>query len=126
MALKEGSRFFRPSVAQYTPQFVEEPYPIDELMQEGRRDQQKRDLTLGALGQMTEHLQVNADPLHEQHKTDLLQSYYDRVDKLASQLSEGASPDQVLGALTRSNNNSKPLLAGSSPAAATCFRRHES
>jgi hypothetical protein len=105
MALKEGSRFFRPSVAQYTSQFVEEPYPVDELMQEARRDQQKRDMTLGALGEMTEYLQVNADPAHEQYKTELLQNYYGRVDKLASQLSEGANPDQVLSALTKINRD---------------------
>ncbi len=105
MALKEGSRFFRPSVAQYTSQFVEEPYPIDELIQEGRLDQQKRDMTMGALGQMSEYLQVNADPSQEKFKTDLLKNYYGRVDKLASQLSEGASPDQVLGALTKINRD---------------------
>jgi hypothetical protein len=73
------------------------------MMQEGRRDQQKRDMTIGALGQMSEYLKVNADPSQEKFKSELLQNYYGRVDKLSKQLTEGANPDQILGALTAIN-----------------------
>jgi hypothetical protein len=105
MALEEGNRFFRPTVAQYTPQFVEEQYPFGEMLALAERDQAKRDYALGQLGEISKYLQVNADPEQEQHKTALLEDYYGRVNQLSQRLSEGTPPDQVLGALTTINRD---------------------
>ena len=100
MALQEGNRFFRPTVAQYTSQFVEEPDVYNEMLALGERDQQKRDMTQGALGQMTEYMDVNASPAHEKYRNELLQGYHGEIGTLAEQLQSGANPDQILGRLT--------------------------
>ena len=100
MALKEGNRFFKPSLAQYTPQFVEEESLFPQMLAIGERDQQKGDQVIGELGQMDIYLQVNADRSQQKLRGKVLKGYYDRVDDLTKQIIEGANPDQIYGSLT--------------------------
>ena len=75
MPVKEGNRFFQPTSAQYTSQFVEEESLFPQMIGLAERDLQKRDLALGELGQMTQYLNINADPHQEQFRQEKLQEY---------------------------------------------------
>ena len=105
MALREGSRFFKPSVAQYTSRFVEQDDLFPEMLAMGERDQQKRDFARGKLDQISQYLQVEADPSQEQYRTELLSDFQGRIGELSEKLLSGASPDEVLGGITRINTD---------------------
>lgn len=103
MALREGSRFFKPSMAQYTSRFVEQDDLFPELLALGERDQQKRDFARGKLDQISQYLQVEADPSQAGARTELLSGFQGRIGELSEKLLSGASPDEVLGGITRIN-----------------------
>ena len=105
MPVKEGNRFFQPTSAQYTSQFVEEESLFPQMIGLAERDLQKRDLALGELGQMTQYLNINADPHQEQFRQEKLQEYYGRIGELQKRLSEGENPDVIMGSLTSINRD---------------------
>ena len=104
MPLKEGNRFFQPSVAQYTSQFVEEESMFPQMMAMGERDLAKRDFTQGKLDQISQYLKVNSAPSQDQYRNEFVSGFQERIVDLSEQMSSGKmSPDAVSGAITQLN-----------------------
>lgn len=103
MALQEASRFFRPTTAEYTPQFVEEQYPFDMMLAIAQEDKRKRDVAQGML--METNVNVNALKEHEPFRQEMYNRYDTRINKLQEMLSRGESPDTVVAALSKINQD---------------------
>jgi len=97
MALKEGNRFFQPSVAQYTSNFVEEESMFPEMLALAQRNQERKSLAQGQLSQS--QLNINALDQHKEFQQQVYDEFDAEINKLKEDITTGASPDLIMGKL---------------------------
>ena len=86
MAKRTINRFFRPTAAQYTSQFVDERIPFGEMMAVGQAKQQAYDDALAALYDLEDRLSIQYAPHRQKEAQNYLRGFEERIQPLVDKI----------------------------------------